>query len=159
MPDVTLPESPFDHLLGTEWISSDPDQAIVRLTMRDEHRQPMAIMHGGVMASLVESVCSMATAKAVLPEGGIAMGQSISVNLLRPISTGNVEVVATAVHRGRMTWVWRAEVKDSEDRVCADIPDDHGDPGSPGRRRRPEPSWSWKARSKDLSQPIRHFAL
>ena len=119
MPDVTLPESPFDNLLGTEWVSSDPDQAIVRLTMRDDHRQPMAIMHGGVMASLVESVCSMATARAVLPEGRIAMGQNISVNLLRPISSGEVEVVATAVHRGRMTWVWRAEVKDDEGRVCA----------------------------------------
>lgn len=119
MPDVTLPESPFDNLLGTEWISSDPDEAIVRLSMRDDHRQPMAIMHGGVMASLVESVCSMATAKAVLPEGRIAMGQSITVNLLRPISAGQVEVVAKAVHRGRMTWVWKVEVKDEEDRICA----------------------------------------
>jgi uncharacterized protein (TIGR00369 family) len=119
MADVKLPESPFDNLLGTEWVSSDPDEAIVRLTMRDDHRQPMAIMHGGVMASLVESVCSMATAHAVLPEGRIAMGQSISVNLLRPISSGNVEVVANAVHRGRMTWVWKAEVRDGEGRVCA----------------------------------------
>lgn len=119
MPEVKLPESPFDNLLGTEWISSDPAAAIVRLEMRDDHRQPMAIMHGGVMASLVESVCSVATAKAVLPEGRIAMGQNISVNLLRPISGGIVEVVANAVHRGRMTWVWKAEVKDSEDRVCA----------------------------------------
>ena len=119
MPDVKLPESPFDNLLGTEWVSSDPDRAVVRLSMRDDHRQPMAIMHGGVMASLVESVCSMATAKAVIAEGRIAMGQSISVNLLRPISAGDVEVVASAEHRGRMTWVWRAEVKDGEGRVCA----------------------------------------
>lgn len=119
MAEITLPESPFDNLIGTEWVSSDPDRAVVRLKMRDDHRQPMAIMHGGVMASLVESVCSMATAKAVLPEGRIAMGQSISVNLLRPISSGQVEVVANAVHRGRMTWVWRVEVKDEESRVCA----------------------------------------
>lgn len=119
MAEITLPESPFDNLIGTEWVSSDPDRAVVRLKMRDDHRQPMAIMHGGVMASLVESVCSMATARAVLPEGRIAMGQSISVNLLRPISSGQVEVVANAVHRGRMTWVWRVEVKDEESRVCA----------------------------------------
>ncbi len=61
----------------------------------------------------------MATAKAMLPEGRIAMGQSISVNLLRPISAGNVEVVANAVHRGRMTWVWRAEVKDERTLSCS----------------------------------------
>lgn len=119
MTEVKLPASPFDELLGTEWVSSDPDRAVVRLEMRDEHRQPMAIMHGGVMASLIESVCSMATAKAALPEGRIAMGQSISMNLLRPISGGTVEVVATAIHRGHMTWVWRVEVTDDEQRVCA----------------------------------------
>ncbi len=87
--------------------------------MRDDHRQPMAIMHGGVMASLVESLCSLATAKAVVPENRIAMGQNISVNLLRPVSSGGIEVEAVAVHRGRMTWVWRAEIKDFEGRICA----------------------------------------
>ena len=119
MPDVTLPDSPFDVLLGTEWISSDPDHAVVRLTMKDEHRQPMGIMHGGVMASMVESLCSMATATAVVPDNRIAMGQSISVNLLRPVSTGGIQVEAEAVHRGRMTWVWRATVKDLQGRTCA----------------------------------------
>jgi len=119
MPDVTLPDSPFDGLLGTEWISNDPDNAVARLPMKDEHRQPMGIMHGGVMASLVESLCSMATATAVVPDNRIAMGQSISVNLLRPVSSGGIQVEAEAVHRGRMTWVWRATIKDFEGRVCA----------------------------------------
>lgn len=119
MPEVILPESPFDVLLGTEFLSDDPGGAKARLKMRDSHRQPMAIMHGGVMASLIESLCSMATAKAVVPENRIAMGQNISVNLLRPVSTGGIEVEAVAVHKGRMTWVWRAEVKDFEGRTCA----------------------------------------
>ena len=119
MTDVTLPDSPFDILLGTEWVSSDPDKAVVRLAMKDEHRQPMGIMHGGVMASMVESLCSMATATAVVPDNRVAMGQSISVNLLRPVSSGGIEVEAEAVHRGRMTWVWRATVRDFEGRTCA----------------------------------------
>ena len=119
MPDVNLPDSPFDLLLGTEWIDHNPDKAIARLAMRDEHRQPMGIMHGGVMSSLVESLCSMATAKAVVPENRIAMGQSISTNLLRPVSEGGIEVEAKAIHRGRMTWVWRAEIRDFEGRTCA----------------------------------------
>ena len=71
------------------------------------------------MASLVESVCSMATAKAVFAENRVAMGQNISVNFLRPVSAGGIEVRAEAVHRGRMTWVWRAEVLDSDGRTCA----------------------------------------
>lgn len=79
----------------------------------------MGILHGGVMASLVESLCSMATAKAVFEENRVAMGQNISVNFLRPVSSGGIEARAQAIHRGQMTWVWRAEVLDSDGRTCA----------------------------------------
>ncbi len=112
-------QSPFDGLIGTEWLDDDPDHARVRLPMRDELRQPIGLMHGGVMSSLVESICSRATALAVLGDGMMAMGQSISVSFLRPITEGAAEVRAQARHRGRTTWVWEAEVRDDSDRLCA----------------------------------------
>jgi uncharacterized protein (TIGR00369 family) len=111
--------SHFDALLGTEWLDDDPDHARVRVPMRDELRQPFGLLHGGVMSSLIESICSRATALAVLDEGMMAMGQSISVSFLRPITEGHAEVRARARHRGRTTWVWEAEVRDAEDRLCA----------------------------------------
>jgi uncharacterized protein (TIGR00369 family) len=76
-------------------------------------------MHGGVMSSLIESVCSRATAIAVLDDRMAAMGQSISVSFLRPITEGAAEVRARARHRGRTSWVWEAEVLDDEERLCA----------------------------------------
>jgi 1,4-dihydroxy-2-naphthoyl-CoA hydrolase len=111
--------SHFDALIGTQWLDDDPEHARVRVQMREELRQPVGLMHGGVMSSLVESVCSRATALAVLDEGMAAMGQSISVNFMRPITDGHAEVHARARHRGRTTWVWDAEVRDAEDRLCA----------------------------------------
>jgi 1,4-dihydroxy-2-naphthoyl-CoA hydrolase len=111
--------SHFDALLGTEWLDDDPEHARVRVPMRDELRQPVGLLHGGVMSSLIESVCSRATALAVLDDGMIAMGQSISVNFIRPVTQGHAEVIARARHCGRTTWVWDAEVKDAEDRLCA----------------------------------------
>jgi 1,4-dihydroxy-2-naphthoyl-CoA hydrolase len=109
----------FDALIGTEWVSDDPDDARVRLPIRDELRQPFGLMHGGVMSTLVESVCSRATALTVYDEGMVAMGQSISVSFIRPVTAGAAEVRATARHRGRTTWVWDAEVFDDEGRLCA----------------------------------------
>ncbi len=111
--------SHFDALIGTEWLSDDPDDARVRVPIRDDLRQPVGLMHGGVMSSLVESVCSRATALTVLGEGMAAMGQSISVSFIRPITAGHAEVRARARHRGRTTWVWDAEVVDAEERLCA----------------------------------------
>ncbi len=111
--------SHFDALLGTQWLDDDPEHARVRIEMRDELRQPVGLLHGGVMSSLVESVCSRATALAVLGDGMMAMGQSINVNFIRPVTEGHAEVQAKARHRGRTTWVWDAEVRDGEDRLCA----------------------------------------
>jgi 1,4-dihydroxy-2-naphthoyl-CoA hydrolase len=109
----------FDELVGTEWLSDDPDEARVRLTIRDELRQPFGLMHGGVISTLIESICSRATAGAVHDQGMVAMGQAINVNFLRPVTEGGVEVRAQARHRGRTTWLWQAEVLNDEGKVCA----------------------------------------
>lgn len=111
--------SHFDALLGTEWLDDDPEHARARVQVRDELRQPVGLMHGGVMSTLVESACSRATALAVLGDGMAAMGQSISVSFMRPVTEGHAEVRAKARHRGRTTWVWDAEVVDADERLCA----------------------------------------
>ncbi len=115
-----LPENlGFAELVGIEWLDDDPDHARARVEARAELLQPFGLMHGGVYSTLVESVCSRATALAVLPEGNAAMGQSINVNFMRAILEGTAEVRARARHRGSTTWVWEAEVVDSEERTCA----------------------------------------
>jgi 1,4-dihydroxy-2-naphthoyl-CoA hydrolase len=111
--------SHFDALIGTEWLDDDPERARVRVRVRDDLRQPVGLLHGGVISSLVESVCSRATALAVMGEGMAAMGQSVSVSFIRPITAGHAEVRAVARHRGRTSWVWDAEVIDADGRLCA----------------------------------------
>ena len=117
--DAEVKAQHFDELIGTEWLSDDPDEARVRLPLRDELRQPFGLMHGGVMSTLVESVCSRATAGAVWDQGMAAMGQSIDVSFIRPVTEGSVEVRAKARHRGRTTWIWECEVLNDEGKLCA----------------------------------------
>jgi len=119
VPEETTSRVNFATLIGIEWIDADPDGARARVEVREELLQPFGILHGGVMSSLVESICSYATAGVVYDEGMAAMGQSINVSFLRPVSEGSIEVRARARHRGRTTWVWDAEVRDSGDRLCA----------------------------------------
>ena len=115
-----LPESlGFVELVGIEWLDDDPDHARARVEVRGELLQPFGLMHGGVFATLVESVCSRATALVVFENGMAAMGQSINLNFLRPVLEGAAEVRARTRHRGSTTWVWEAEVVDSEERTCA----------------------------------------
>jgi 1,4-dihydroxy-2-naphthoyl-CoA hydrolase len=117
--DDSALRSPFDELIGTEWISDDPDGARVRVEVREQLLQPLGLLHGGVYSTLVESVCSRATAIAVGRERKQAMGQSLDISFLRPLSAGTLTVEARARHRGSTTWVWEAEARDSEGHFCA----------------------------------------
>jgi 1,4-dihydroxy-2-naphthoyl-CoA hydrolase len=112
-------QSNFDVHVGTEWIRLDPEDARARIEFRDELLQPYGILHGGVYSTLVESLCSYATASAVADDGMIAMGQSIEVSFLRPVTSGHAEARAVARHRGRSTWVWQVEIVDDEGKTCA----------------------------------------
>ncbi len=114
-----VPQSNFDVYVGTEWLRLDPDDARARVLLTDDLKQPYGIMHGGVYSSLVESLCSYATAVAVYEDGMITMGQSIEVSFVRPVTVGHAEARAVARHRGRSTWVWEVEVLDDDERLCA----------------------------------------
>ena len=113
------PKSNFDELIGTEWLDLGPDEARARIQVADRHKQPLGLVHGGVFATLAESICSAATYGAVADEGMAAMGMSNNTTFMRPITEGHATAVARPRHRGRTTWVWDVEVLDDEDRVCA----------------------------------------
>jgi len=109
----------YDHLYGLEFLEVSEDQARARVIVRDELKQPMGLVHGGVYASLAESITSLATAFAVMPEGKQAMGLANVTNFLRPITEGSVHALATRLHRGRTTWIWDVRMSDDAERVCA----------------------------------------
>ena len=111
--------SPFDAHIGTEWLEMDAEEARGRIAVADHHKQPFGLVHGGLYATLAESVCSEATGRIVRPEGKVPLGQSNSTTFLRPITEGHVNAVARRRHGGRTTWVWDVEISDDDGRLCA----------------------------------------
>ncbi|MFL5892007.1 MAG: PaaI family thioesterase [Solirubrobacterales bacterium] len=106
-------------LIGLEYLDMGPEEVRARLEVTDEVRQPVGLVHGGVFASMAESMCSAATWFAVKDGGMAAMGQSNSATFIRPITEGHVHATARPRHRGRTTWVWDVEITDDEERLCA----------------------------------------
>ncbi len=109
----------FDRLYGLELLEMSETEVHARVSVRDELKQPAGLVHGGVYASLAESMASIATGLAVLGDGMVAMGMSNSTSFLRPITEGAVRGHATRLHRGRTTWLWDVRFTDDEDRLCA----------------------------------------
>jgi uncharacterized protein (TIGR00369 family) len=109
----------FDSLYGLEVVEHTTDRVVGRVEVRDAVRQPMGLVHGGVFASMAESLTSAATYVAVADEGKIAMGMSNQTTFLRPITEGHVHAEAVPLMRGRTTWVWDVRITDDQDRLCA----------------------------------------
>jgi 1,4-dihydroxy-2-naphthoyl-CoA hydrolase len=109
----------FDAFYGLELIELTPELARARLPVREEHKQPWGIVHGGVYAAIAEAIASIGTAQVVFERGEMAMGLSNSTSFLRPITEGLVHALATRLHRGRTTWVWDVRFSDDDDRTCA----------------------------------------
>ncbi len=112
-------ERTFDALIGLEVLEMDDERVRAQVPVREELKQPMGLVHGGVFATIAESVASLATFYAVWPDGNVAQGQSNASTFLRPISAGTIHAEARRRHRGRTTWVWDVEISDDQGRLCA----------------------------------------
>jgi 1,4-dihydroxy-2-naphthoyl-CoA hydrolase len=109
----------FDALYGLELLERQDDLVVGQVAVRDELRQPFGLLHGGVLASIAETLASLGTAFVVMPEGNGAMGLSNHTSFLRPITEGTIHARAIRRHRGRTTWVWDVEFTDDAGRLCA----------------------------------------
>ncbi len=108
----------FDGLYGLELTDVADDRVSGRVVVRDELKQPYGLVHGGVYASIAESLASLGTGAVVARSGRIAMGLSNQTSFLRPITEGTIHAVAIRRHARRSTWVWEVEMSDDQGRLC-----------------------------------------
>jgi uncharacterized protein (TIGR00369 family) len=107
----------YEELYGLEVLAEDPDGARGRVPVRDSVRQPAGLVHGGIYASIAESLATAATEAGL--DGAVVTGQSSQTSFLRPITEGHVNAEARARHRGRTTWIWEVDFTDDQGRLSA----------------------------------------
>ena len=104
--------------MGILITSASADEVTCEWEVGVKHHQPYGIVHGGVHASVVETLGSIASAL-WYGEQGKCVGVSNHTDFYRAVSQGRLTSVATPVHRGRQQQVWRVETRDDEDRLVA----------------------------------------
>src|SRR5215472_15190848 len=109
---------PFARLLGIELIEASRGTATMRLAIRDELRQIRGLMHGGVTASLIDTVTAFAIVSAV-PEGEQFVTIDLTISYLRPISEGVVTATAQVLRAGRRVITVSAEMRDGAGQIAA----------------------------------------
>jgi uncharacterized protein (TIGR00369 family) len=108
--------------MGIRFITVTDEEAIVEFSVGDQHLQPYGIVHGGVHAGVIETICSMGAAFSARKRGhvGGVVGLENHTSFIRAVRAGTVlRGTAVPVTRGRTTQVWEAKVTDPQGQLIA----------------------------------------
>jgi len=109
--------SVYFHHLGMEIVDLQPGRALVRLPFGAHLKNSSGGMHGGAIASLIDSAGGLAARTLTHPSTVATV--EFKVNFLTPIRRGAVLAEGRVIHKGRRTAVSEVMVRDEEDRPVA----------------------------------------
>lgn len=120
LPSPRIPvEQTFEGFLGLQWIELTATSAHVRFEVRENLKQPLGLMHGGIYCAVAETVASVATVNRVWRDGLVGSGLNNCASFLRPITEGAVDVQARLRGHDDREWLWGHEFRDEAGRLCA----------------------------------------
>ena len=109
---------PFARLLGIQLESVVPGHAVLSLPIRHDHKQNHGVVHGGAIASLIDSAMAFAIIP-LLAENERTTTVDLTIHYLRPLTEGVAKSAARVVRAGRRIIVVSAEVLDHKDQLVA----------------------------------------
>lgn len=118
--DGTVPPAPVGALIGMAFTEIEEGRVVMRLTPAEYHYNPIGTMHGGILATLLDSVLGCAI-HSTLPAGRAYTTLEIKVNYIRAVTARSGELAAEGktVHAGRRSGVAEGRVTDAQGRLCA----------------------------------------
>jgi uncharacterized protein (TIGR00369 family) len=114
----------FTQLMGMKLMEIEPGRSRISMSWRPDLTQPAGIMHGGAIASLVDTAIAHAILL-TLPDtgtpttGGRIVTLDLRIKYLRPVSAGQIFCDARIVRAGRQIIHADAIVKDEEGKEVA----------------------------------------
>lgn len=121
VPPATLESGsqiPFLLTLGVRLEEIGERHAVMRVTVDDRHRNYFGGVHGGLIATLVDTVAFFP--RPFLPSGREVTTSNLAVTYVRPARVGDVLASrAEVAHLGRRTASLTVRVTDQDDRLVA----------------------------------------
>jgi 1,4-dihydroxy-2-naphthoyl-CoA hydrolase len=111
------PKNHIGALLGIEFTEIGDDYIKATMPVDARTHQPFGILHGGASVVLAESMGSIASWLIVDPEKYMAVGLEVNANHLRPVKSGLVTGICTAIHIGGKTHIWDIKMYDERGKM------------------------------------------
>ncbi|HEY3074582.1 MAG TPA: PaaI family thioesterase [Burkholderiales bacterium] len=118
--DGRLPPPPIAQLLGFSLVEVEPGHAVFEFTPREQHYNPIGVVHGGLAMTLLDSAmgCCVQTR---MPAGGGYTTLEAKTNLVRAITdkTGRLRAIGKVVHLGNRIATAEGRLEDAAGKLYA----------------------------------------
>ena len=120
MIEGSLPPAPIADTLDFSLTAAGEGTAVFEIDCSEFHYNPLGTVHGGVIATLLDSAMSCAV-HTLLPAGSGYTTVEMKVNFVRPIlaDTGPLRCVGTVVHSGRRIATAEGKLVDADGKLYA----------------------------------------
>ncbi len=115
-----LPHPPFMVTMGMSPVEVTRGRVVFSLEPAEWHLNPLGTVHGGVLATLLDT-CAACALHSTLPAGTGYTTVDITVKYLRPVTvaTGTIRGEGVVINAGRRTALTEAQAFDSAGRLLA----------------------------------------
>jgi uncharacterized protein (TIGR00369 family) len=113
-----LGEVPYARLLGIKLEQIESGSATLQMRVRKQLTQNHGVVHGGAMASLIDSATAFAIISLLAPKEGVTT-VDLTISYVRPVTNGTLRCTAKVLRAGRRLFVVSAEVFDSGQKLVA----------------------------------------
>jgi uncharacterized protein (TIGR00369 family) len=108
---------PFAKLLGIKLTAAAPERVTAEMLVRDDLCTTPAVLHGGAMMALADTLGAYATVLNLRDGAGTTTIES-KTNFLASAPAGSIVTAeCTAIHRGRRTMVWQTRITGQNGRL------------------------------------------
>ena len=105
----------FDDFINHEILEIGENYIKSSLIVEDYHKQPMGMVHGGVIDTMAEASISYA---AYYTQEGTWVGVNNNTDFIKAVTEGTIICEATPIKLGKRSQIWEA-ILSNNDEVCA----------------------------------------
>ena len=105
----------LDNYLGHEMIEIKENYVKSKLIVKNHHKQPMGLVHGGIYSTLAETISSYG---ANFLDGGTYVGVNNNTDFLSSVQSGEIVCIAEPIRIGRSYQLWETKMY-HEEKLCA----------------------------------------
>ncbi|MWC29994.1 PaaI family thioesterase [Paenibacillus sp. MMS18-CY102] len=98
----------FWGTLGCEIVSAEPGRAVISLLCTERHLNMADLVHGGVLAAIMDNAMGLAAMRAF--PGELLVTAQMNIHYLASSGAGEIQCEAGIVHRSRRTVTMEAHI-------------------------------------------------